>query len=206
LGGIGQPFLLNAPAKLAAFWFRPNTRAIATTIGSVSNPIGIAIGFGLPGIIVTSSKSKEEIGNLMLVEACLSTAVFISCIIFFKSKPKTPPSNSADMKREEFLPSMKQLFKNKNFIMLFIFFGMGQGALNAFATLLDQISKPYGFSSSDNSLFGALVIIFGLVGSGIAGGIVAATQRYRISCLVIAFGSLGGIVAFLAVLPLESTL
>lgn len=170
----------------------------------MANPIGIAIGFGLPGLMVPSGGTKTDVGNLMLVEAILCTIVCIFVIIFFKTKPKVPPSNSAGMDREEFMPALKMLFRNKNFLLLLVYFSMGQGALNSFATLIEQITKPYGYTSGDNSLFGALVILSGLVGSGIAGGIVAVTQKFKLSCLVIIFGSLAGIISFILTLQVES--
>ena len=40
VGAIVQPFILNAPPMLAANWFPTEQRTLATTICSVSNPIG----------------------------------------------------------------------------------------------------------------------------------------------------------------------
>ena len=50
---VGQPFLLNAPAKLSAAWYSENGRAIATTVASVANPLGVALGFVFPTFFVT---------------------------------------------------------------------------------------------------------------------------------------------------------
>ncbi len=44
LCGLGQPFFTNAPAKLATEWFGVKQRAVATTVGAMFNPIGIALG------------------------------------------------------------------------------------------------------------------------------------------------------------------
>jgi hypothetical protein len=52
LAAIAQPFILNAPPLVAANWFPENQRTIATTIASVANPVGVAIGFVLPPAVV----------------------------------------------------------------------------------------------------------------------------------------------------------
>ena len=52
LMAIGQPFMLSAPAKLAALWFGDNERALATTLGSLAAPIGAVMGFLLPLIFI----------------------------------------------------------------------------------------------------------------------------------------------------------
>ena len=44
LGACAQPFFTNSPAKLAGEWFPVHQRNLATTIASMCNPIGIAIG------------------------------------------------------------------------------------------------------------------------------------------------------------------
>ena len=59
---IAQPFLLFAPTKLAAKWFPDNHRAIANTIGSTSNPVGLLLAFALCPVIV---KTQGDIPNLV---------------------------------------------------------------------------------------------------------------------------------------------
>jgi hypothetical protein len=44
LGGLAQPFFTNSPAKLAGEWFPTSERNLATTIASMCNPLGIALG------------------------------------------------------------------------------------------------------------------------------------------------------------------
>ena len=154
---------------------------MATTVGSMSNPLGVAVGFGLPAVIVTASKGKNEIFNLMIVEAIICTVVLVLVIFLFKNKPEYPPSISASQEREDFIPALKASFKNKSFLLLLLAFSMGQGALNALATLIDLISTPYGFDSTDNSIFGGLLIICGLIGAGLVGAVVTAYHKYKLS-------------------------
>jgi len=55
LAAIAQPFILNAPPLVAANWFPEHQRTLATTIASVANPVGVAIGFVLPPTVVGSN-------------------------------------------------------------------------------------------------------------------------------------------------------
>ena len=177
---------------------------MATTVGAMSNPLGVAIGFLLPAIIVTASKSKSQIVTLMFVEAIICSAVLILDIFFFKKLPEFPPSISASQERDEFAPALKKISKNKSFLYLFIAFSMAQGALNALATLIALISEPYGFSNFDNSVFGGLLIICGLVGAGIIGAIVTLTHKYKITLIISSIVTLCSFVVFIFTLSMES--
>lgn len=179
---------------------------MATTVGTMSNPIGAAIGFVLPAIFVTSSKSKSQITMLMLVEAIFCSVICVLSIFLFKKKPKIPPSISASEEREEFLPSFKSCCRNKSFLLLLLAFSMVQGALNSLATLLDLISRPYGFSSFDNSVFGGLLIICGLVGAGVVGLIVTITHKYKLACIVTCLVTLFTFIGFIFTLSFRSLL
>jgi len=48
IAGFGWTFMVQAPTKVAALWFGDNERSLATTIASLSGPIGCIIGFVLP--------------------------------------------------------------------------------------------------------------------------------------------------------------
>lgn len=59
------------------------------------NTIGVGIGFLIPGAMVTENStrqdSREQIKNLMLVEAIIATVMILPTFIFFRDKPPTPP-------------------------------------------------------------------------------------------------------------------
>ena len=177
---------------------------MATTVGTMSNPLGVAIGFILPAIIVTSKKSKSEIVMLMLIEAIICSVVCVLCILFFRNKPSKPPSVSAGEDREEFWASFKESFSNKSFLYLLLAFSMVQGALNSLATLIDLISRPYGFSSFDNSVFGGLLILCGLIGAGVVSTIVTVTHKYKVTFIVISLFTLATFIGFIFTLNFRS--
>ncbi|CAG9325767.1 unnamed protein product [Blepharisma stoltei] len=176
---------------------------MSTTIGLVSNPLGIIVGFALPGIFVLN-ESKTEIGNLMLIEAILSTISFILVVFCFRAKPKTPPSSSAEVERVDFRQSLPILLKNKNYLLLLIYFSAGIGTQNTLATIIELIGKPYGFSSAAVSLFAALSITFGLIGDAIASKIVTKMLKFKLFCLIIGCLSIIAFGIFTLTLPIGS--
>ncbi len=84
-------------------------------------------------------------------------------------------SNSWDMVKAE----MKLLSKNKDYILLFLFFSVGVGFFNTILTLLNQIVEPYGYSNDDAGTFGAVFVFAGLFGAGVFGKVMENTKAYR---------------------------
>eukprot|EP01114_Cavostelium_apophysatum_P015978 TRINITY_DN4470_c0_g1_i2.p1 TRINITY_DN4470_c0_g1~~TRINITY_DN4470_c0_g1_i2.p1 ORF type:complete len:481 (+),score=61.94 TRINITY_DN4470_c0_g1_i2:51-1493(+) len=189
LCAIGQPFILNAPPKLAQNWFPDNQRTIATTISSVANPIGVGLGFLLPPLIVTE---PSDIPVMLVAEAGLATAILLICSALLKDKPEFPPSLSATTTREEnYGKSMKLLFTDKNFWVLLLEFGLGLGAFNTIATVVNQLVIPFHYSNDDSGNLGALFILCGLVGCGAAGPLVDKFRRYKLTLLICYFLAIG---------------
>lgn len=173
-------------------------------MGSISNPIGIALGFVLPTIFVQEGSSKSDMGLLLLVQAIMICSVALCVLVFFEEKPSVAPSQTALMRRQSFSGSFKTCLKNKSFMMLWVAFAFGEGALNSSTTLIEQMSKPYGFSTAESSLFGVLIIISGITGSSLFGSVVGCTQRYRLFIMILLVGSATSIVLFVLTLPVES--
>jgi hypothetical protein len=71
--------------------------------------------------------------------------------------------------KDHFYRVTKQLFSNKDYVILFLVFSIGVGFFNSIMTLINQIVQPFGYSNDDAGTFGAVFIVFGLVGAGIMG-------------------------------------
>lgn len=87
---------------------------------------------------------------LLLIQCVLSFAALLLTALFFRSKPPLPPSFSAIESAKKphvtaFLPSIWALLKRKNFVILFLVFGISLGAAMSFSVLLDQIVAPAGY-------------------------------------------------------------
>ena len=83
IGALAQPIYTNAPAKLAGSWFPVKEREIATTIAAILNPVGNALGSVVPGIMV---QRPDQMGTMLLGEACLATLTFLPVACLFKSE------------------------------------------------------------------------------------------------------------------------
>lgn len=209
IAAIGQPFLMNAPAKVSAYWFSDNGRAIATTVASIANPIGVAIGFVLPTFFVDDDDklpinkelAREHIFTSLLVQAILGTVLSIFVILLFRSRPPTKPSPSAQVTRDNFRKAFRNIIRNKNFILLFIGFATILGAFNTLGTVIEQVTSQYDFTSDDAGMFGAVFIVGGLIGSIIAGVYVDSTKRFKVTIMIIGVTSLGSMASFIFTLP-----
>ena len=122
----------------------------------------------------------------MLVEAVIISVVAALDLALFHSKPWIPPSPSAGEDRESFMQAIRLLLRNRPYKTLLFAFSMGMGTFNALATMIQELVSPYGFTSVcstqfDVSVFGALIIISGLIGSGVVSVIVTKTRAYKIT-------------------------
>lgn len=103
LCATGQPFILNAPAKIATFWFSRGQvkgimtqRPLATAVLSIVNILGNGFGFAISSIFVDGDvddpdNTKKQTYSLMAVEAIMSIVSAIFVTAFFREKPEHPP-------------------------------------------------------------------------------------------------------------------
>jgi hypothetical protein len=52
---MGSPFIACVPTKISHHWFEEHQRIIATTILSLSNPVGIVVGQAITPLFVQVS-------------------------------------------------------------------------------------------------------------------------------------------------------
>lgn len=111
---------------------------------------------------------------LLLVQAIFCSFFALLIIISFSSKPKIPPSPSADENLDdisliELLKGMMKALKEIHFLILVIGFGVSVGSFYAVSTLLDQIVSPKGYSSVNTGWFGFIIVIAGIIGAFLMG-------------------------------------
>ncbi|XP_073517802.1 solute carrier family 49 member A3 isoform X2 [Phyllobates terribilis] len=174
---VAQPLVLFVPAKLAAVWFPEHQRATANMIASMSNPFGIFLANILSPVIVSRVK------DLPILHCVYGIPAVLACILatagVHEKAPPTPPSVSAvNSASEPFFAGLKQLIKNKAYIILMICFGSGLGIFTAFSTFLEQILCFNGYSNFISGLCGALFILFGAIGALLCGLYVDRTKKF----------------------------
>jgi sugar phosphate permease len=86
---------------LATVWFADDERALATTIGSLSTPVGAIMGMITgPMFISDSDKYSHYLGRKHMVDYMFISSIIITCmnigVLFcFREKPSVPPSQAA---------------------------------------------------------------------------------------------------------------
>lgn len=69
----------------------------------------------------------------------------------------------------EFRKSIGMMIRNKKFISLAFAFGTVNGTFNIYGSLLDKILGPYSFTSDEVSVYGAVLMITGIIAAAIFG-------------------------------------
>ena len=158
------------------------------------SPLSLGLGFLIPGLMVadittsTIDEYKQSVYNLFFYQSLILTILCIPGIFLFKEKPLTPPSYSSEAEKSSFADAARKCSKNKNFLFLLAFFASTYGALNAFSIVINILVYPFGYSSFDTSLIGAILIIFGLIGSFLVSLYVAKTNLYKFSLVICSIG------------------
>jgi FLVCR family MFS transporter 7 len=101
IAGIAYPFIMFLPTKVAAAWFASNERAKATTIGVMSNPLGVLLANLLAPILVQEPNHVLYLNILIAVPAILLCLIATATIRH--SAPKTPPTLSAAQEQMKFV-------------------------------------------------------------------------------------------------------
>jgi MFS family permease len=158
---IGQPFILNAVTTVAARWFPARERATASGLGSLATYLGIFLGLGLTPFLTI----HFQISGMLVAYGIVSMVAALVFFVFAKERPATPPCPPGMEVRSLVLDGFKQIFRQRNFILLLVIFFVGLGAFNAVTTWIENIIAPRGFSSTQAGIVGGLMIIGGIVGA-----------------------------------------
>jgi len=103
LAGVGQPIIVNLATAMASSWFPLEERDRSTTIASIFNPLGNAIGQILPPLLVATTASGDDdddyrditgMNMLMLVQFLMALVPVIIAFFYFKERPSSAPSYS----------------------------------------------------------------------------------------------------------------
>jgi len=184
---IGQPFVLNAVAKIAGRWFPINERATATGLGSLAIYAGIFVGLVLTPFVVI----RLDIPTLLWIYGGI--AVLIS-FLFLALARERPPTPVGPEERSLVLDGLKRLFHQREFIFLFLLFFIGLGVFNAVTTWIEEIVRPRGFSIDQAGIVGGLMVLGGIVGAIVIPPI-SDRMRRRVPFIILALlGAIPGLI------------
>lgn len=126
----------------------------------------------------------------------ISIIATVACIpsLFIPASPPTPPTASSGLSRTPLLSSFGHMLRSPPSYVVLITFGTYVGLFNSFASLLNQILYPYGYSEDEAGICGAVMIVVGLVTAAILSPILDRTHAYilsiRILCPLVALSYL----------------
>lgn len=89
-----------------------------------------------------------------------------------------------------FKRDLRILLKNKSYVCLALCFNFLYGIYTSLGAVVNFITAPYDYTSSDNSIFASILIVCGVLGSFIFGIILDKTARYKLVLHVLCFGSI----------------
>ncbi|CAL1547874.1 unnamed protein product [Lymnaea stagnalis] len=177
LCGMAGPIAMGSPALLSSVWFPPQERVTATSIGSSSGILGVAVSFIIGPAIIdwymdafnrthATNDVKTEVDQLavakalrinleqqgisqyMYYECAWSCSLFLLVLCYFPSKPDRPPSASASMERSSYWSGLWSL-RNKTYFLIVAFtYGVAGGVLNAWYSVLSVNLRPLGVSEN----------------------------------------------------------
>jgi Na+/melibiose symporter-like transporter len=89
-----------------------------------------------------------------------------------------------------FSKDLKILVKNPSYLLLVASFNFLYGIYTALGAVVSTITAPYGYTSNDNSVFGATFIMFGVFSSFVVGIILDKTSKYKLILNILCFSSM----------------
>ncbi|RNA31816.1 feline leukemia virus subgroup C receptor-related 1 [Brachionus plicatilis] len=210
---IGQAFTLGIPARLSALWFGPNEIGLATSIGVFGNQLGTAIGFVVPPRLVHKKDPVDVIEknfySIFITVAVLCAIFFILSLIFVSNQPVKAPSRaqlevrkSAALRKDVndfdiFKESLKNLFKNFDYILVLVSYGVNTGVYYSISTLLNLIISNYYENENENiGLIGLILVASGLIGAVVCGFVLDRTKQFKYTTLVIYVSSFLAMIIF----------
>ncbi|XP_054987994.1 feline leukemia virus subgroup C receptor-related protein 2 [Sorex araneus] len=211
---VAQVFILGMPSRLASVWFGANEVSTACSVAVFGNQLGIAIGFLVPPVLVPNIDDQEQlayhISVMFYIIGGVATLLFILVIIVFKEKPKYPPSRAQSMSYalaspdDSYLSAIVRLFKNLNFVLLVITYGLNTGVFYALSTLLNRVVIAHFPGEEVNAgRIGLTIIIAGMFGAMIAGLWLDRSKTYKETTLAVYIMAVVGMVVYTVTLDLK---
>jgi len=182
--GVACPFISGVPTKISQHWFPDRQRTMATSLLGMSYPLGIVLGQGVTPALVQLPSDIPYMNIGFFVPALIGAILGI--ILVKNNLPPTPPSASEEqremdenenMKKINYLGTLKMVFTNKAFVIMFFVLGGNMSFISTLATKMEQIMCSVGYSDEIAGLTCTVVIIVGALGTVILGVMAEKTRK-----------------------------
>ena len=168
--GVAGTLESACPPLLLALWFPVHERATATAIMATANTLGTSVGF-LVAFAVPSNGTSTEIAaglarvNYSFFGVCVLTLA--AMVVYFPSRPPTPPAASCSVEKVAVLPALKRLVRHGRFWLVVLAMAIPLGFYSAWLNVLDLNLKDFAFTQSDAGWVG-----FGSASAGALAGVL----------------------------------
>ena len=184
--GIAGPVAYFCCTCISAAWFPPSQRTLATAIMSVAQSGGVAFSFVIgPQFVHYLSRDAPDdpetvrlaIQKLLYAEFILCAITLVFVLIYFPSKPPTPPCESAATARLPLWQSIKEMCSSVNALMIFFVYSVSTGIFSGWYSLLNiAVSDVMG--ESESGWLGFWMTVIGIGTAIIAGFVGDRFPRY----------------------------
>jgi predicted MFS family arabinose efflux permease len=153
--GISQPLLMNGVSRMAIEWFEEHERGTAIGVGTAGLFLGLAMGLGLPPILV----AKVGIAQALLITGLFG--LIPACLLWLCSARPLP------IARRELATSLglPRLLRARGMRPVLVTTLVGCALFNAMALSLEPMLTEHGLNAETLSAAGALMILGGVIGS-----------------------------------------
>ena len=198
-GGFCQVLLLALPPMLASLWFPVEERTVATAGGTLSGFIGISIAFFYAPLVLDQEATSGAFLKLWLSQAIPSVVLLILTVIFVSDHPPMPPSVTAKTANDNHMTfsmlgmCLLRQVKNFSLMRLLVGFGLSNGLLTALATVLTQITDPFGISETQTGIISSVGIFLGCINCVVVALIVDKKRVYKVPLIALFSTTLCGL-------------
>lgn len=190
---FGTTTIALCPTVVATVWFADSERALANTLISVAQPLGIVLAGMIPPVFVVDGK-LQCLTMLLVMSVPVFVASIMSSFVMRSGKPPTPPSAGEEGPKDDWWIGLAELVRDRNFIILSI---CTSGALGTYAvvhTLLEQILCPFGYPMDITGYSFAVLTLSGVFGAIATGFYCDKTKQFstalKTSYVMVATGKL----------------
>lgn len=146
-------------------------------------------------------------GTINLVLAICVTIPSVTGLFFYRERPPTPPTASADAPRDNFLDSFKSIIKETSFVTLMCTISPGYGLITALFSLEEDLIAGAGYGDKSefiSGILGVVLVCSGLVGAIIFGGFLDENKKFKEMVRIAFLGAMAGMVSLVIVLQLTA--
>ncbi|KND00099.1 uncharacterized protein SPPG_04441 [Spizellomyces punctatus DAOM BR117] len=179
IAAVSQPFILNAPPKIANTFYSPTERTLADAVMTLANPIGAALALVVVPIVVNSNPAS--LPTALLISALVATIPAPLAPFIFREPVGTSPDEAEAGATETNIPfaiSLRNLLRNKNYLILMTSFGIAIAVFNTYVSELSFIADEVGYSEDEAGYMGFATILCGILGSVVAALILDKTPNF----------------------------